>query len=55
MLCTQGNLELDELEEGSPLEMCYLLGKLQEPGEPSTVDLVGACMLVSKRSAVLKA
>lgn len=25
-------LDLEELEDGSPLEMCYLLGKLQEPG-----------------------
>lgn len=25
-----GSLDLDDLEEGSPLEMCYYLGKLQE-------------------------
>ena len=24
-------LHADELEKGSPLEMCYFLGKLQEP------------------------
>ena len=28
----QGSLYLEELEEQSPLEMCYLLGKLQEKG-----------------------
>lgn len=29
----QGSLDLEELEEGSPLELCYVLGKLQERGE----------------------
>lgn len=33
LLCTQGSIDLDELEEGSVLEMCYVLGKLQEKGE----------------------
>jgi hypothetical protein len=28
----QGSVDLDELEEGSVLEMCYVLGKLQEKG-----------------------
>ncbi|WIA37358.1 hypothetical protein OEZ86_014287 [Tetradesmus obliquus] len=30
---SRNELDLEGLEEGSPLEMCYLLGKLQEPGQ----------------------
>eukprot|EP00775_Hariotina_reticulata_P013399 gene13399-13527_t len=28
----KGSLDLGDLEQGSPLELCYLLGKLREPG-----------------------
>jgi hypothetical protein len=43
---TQGALDLEELEDGSPLEMCYLLGKLQEKGELPSEDLLGACCML---------
>jgi hypothetical protein len=43
-VAVQDSLYLEELEEGSPLELCYVLGKLQEKGAAQRDVISAHCL-----------
>ena len=50
----QDSLYLEELEEGSPLELCYVLGKLQEKGAALMLVTLNNAHLLQPAAAALR-